>query len=147
MQRFDYSVIGDDVNIASRLEGQTKTYGVPIIAGPETVALAPELAFIELDRVRVKGRSRPLAVHALVGDAQRAAAADFRALREAQSAMLAHYRAGALAAAVVALDEVAALDGHGLLAENCRLYRERIAALGDAPLPPDWDGTHDLLTK
>jgi hypothetical protein len=92
-------------------------------------------------------RSRPLAVHALVGDAQRAAAADFRALREAQSAMLAHYRAGALAAAVVALDEVAALDGHGLLAENCRLTRERIAALADAPLPADWDGTHDLLTK
>src|SRR5256885_3684791 len=58
-QRFDYSVLGDNVNLCSRLEGQTKSYGVDIIASEATVTEAPAFAVLELDLIRVKGKTRP----------------------------------------------------------------------------------------
>ncbi|MEI9900304.1 MAG: adenylate/guanylate cyclase domain-containing protein [Hyphomicrobium sp.] len=57
-QRFDYSILGDVVNIASRLEGETKTYGVPIIVGEATALKAPALAFLEIAAVKVRGKDR-----------------------------------------------------------------------------------------
>ena len=62
--RFDYSAIGDDVNITSRFEGLTKLYGVPSIIGQRS--LAPGIAALELDTVAVKGRTRPSKIFTLV---------------------------------------------------------------------------------
>ena len=57
--RFDYSVLGDTVNLASRLEGQSKTYGIKIILGDATAAAVKDsFAVIELDLLQVKGKSR-----------------------------------------------------------------------------------------
>ena len=67
-QRFDYSVMGDTVNVAARLEGETKTYGVPIIIGEGTRDAAVDFASIEIDVVRVRGRDTPVTIFALVGD-------------------------------------------------------------------------------
>jgi adenylate cyclase len=58
-QRFDYSAIGDEVNVTSRLEGLTKLYGLPAVAGELTVNQCPGLAVLELDLIKVKGRARP----------------------------------------------------------------------------------------
>jgi adenylate cyclase len=55
--RFDYSVIGDTVNVASRLEGQSKTYDVGTVVGESTTARAPDFAFLELDLLKVKGKT------------------------------------------------------------------------------------------
>ena len=68
-QRFTYSCLGDDVNLASRLEGQCKTYGVGIIIGDKTRLQVPDYAALELDLVMVKGKTEPERVHALLGDA------------------------------------------------------------------------------
>jgi adenylate cyclase len=87
-QRFDYSILGDVVNVASRIEGETKSYGVPIIAGEQTVRAAPSLAFLELGAVAVRGKQRPERIFALVGDEVFAGSAAFADLRAAHDRML-----------------------------------------------------------
>ena len=79
-QRFDYSILGDVVNLASRLEETTKTYGCPIVVGERTAAAAPELAFLEIDAAKIRGKERTERIFALVGDEAVAARGRFRAL-------------------------------------------------------------------
>ena len=81
--RFDYSVIGDNVNVASRLEGQSKTYDVGTVVGESTTARAPDFAFLELDLLKVKGKTEATRVFALLGDSALKQSQDFIASRRA----------------------------------------------------------------
>jgi adenylate cyclase len=90
---FNYSVLGDTVNLASRLEGLTKEYGVQIIIGEKTAqAVGPQFAVLELDHLQVRGKQDPERIFALLGRADRASDPDFGELLERNEAMLAAYR-------------------------------------------------------
>jgi adenylate cyclase len=94
-QRFDYSIVGDPVNVASRLETATKEYGVPIIASEETVALATDFRFVDLGAIPLKGKSAATQIFALDGPRDPATEADFEAFHELHVAALTAARAGA----------------------------------------------------
>ena len=144
-QRFDYSVISDEVNLASRLEGQSKTYGATIVLGDGTARLVPGFACLELDRLRVKGRSQAEPIHALLGDSRVAASTDFIALLDANDAFLAAYRQGDWARAQDALARCRELGPS--LEKLWGLHAERLAAHGGAAAPEGWRGVHDAATK
>lgn len=81
-QRFNYSAIGNTVNIAARLEALSKAYDSPIIVGERTAAGAPDLAFLALDEVTVRGHSTNTRILALAGDAELRRGQPFQALLE-----------------------------------------------------------------
>jgi adenylate cyclase len=146
-QVFGYTVIGDDVNLASRLEGRSKAYGVPIVIGENTKELLPPgLALLELDRVRVKGKAKPVTIYTVLGDAAVAAEAWFAEVADLHATMLMAYRGQDWAAATAVILRARAAAG-GRLDGLYELYRERIAAWREKPPPEDWDGVEIATEK
>ena len=103
-QRFDYSILGDVVNVASRLEESTKTYHVSIVAGAHTAAAAPELAFLEIDAAMMRGREQSECIYALLGDESVAESERFRTLKIVHAELLAALRSGNQAEASARLE-------------------------------------------
>jgi len=146
--RFDYSVLGDTVNLASRLEGQSKTYGVRIILGASTAAVvADTFAVVEIDLVTVKGKTQPEQVYALLGDAAARATPEFATLQEAQARLLAAFRGQDWDGADAALAACRDTTGPWRIAGLWELYASRIAGYRANPPPPGWDGVVALTSK
>ena len=98
-QRFDYSALGDPVNVAARLEALTKSYGVDVLASPSVRDQATSFAWLEVDEVRVKGRTATTKLFTLLGDEAFAATEDCAVWQERHHAMLALSRDGRAAEA------------------------------------------------
>ena len=133
--RFDYTVLGDQVNLGSRLEALTKDYGVDILVGEGTRAAAGDgFVFREIDVVRVKGRANAAPVFELLGRAGEVSPDP----RFAEA--LAAYRAR---------DFKAARAGFAALPDDpaARAMAKRCAILESEPPPADWDGVYDQRSK
>ena len=145
-QRFDYSAIGDEVNVASRLEGASKMFGVDIVASASTKDEAPGFAWLEIDQVLLKGKTRPISIFALAGNANYAASIGFRGLSERHEAILSAYQARefsraeslAVEAESLAPGEVKGLYGY---------YVERFRRLSATGVDPSWQPMIALTEK
>ncbi len=138
-----YTVMGDAVNLGSRLEGITKEYGVGIAVGETTRRAAPEFAYRELDRVRVKGKNEPVAIFEPLGKPAELDAALLAGLERWEQA-LASVRAQQWDAAEHAL---LALAGEEPERKLYQLYLQRIAFYRSHPPGEQWDGVTTFETK
>jgi adenylate cyclase len=146
--RFDYSVFGDSVNLASRLEGQSKEYGFPIIVGSKTaLAVKDKFAILELDFIMVKGKKEPEVIYAIAGREDTAQSGRFQRLRNLTIEMLACYRGRDWDGALAAIERGRNTDEANSLELLYRLYEARIRGFLENPPPPDWNGAFALLTK
>ncbi|MBR1158378.1 CHASE2 domain-containing protein [Bradyrhizobium elkanii] len=146
--RFDYSVFGDSVNLASRLEGQSKEYGFPIIVGSKTaLAVKEKFAILELDFIMVKGKKEPEVIYAIAGREDVANSGRFQRLRNLTIEMLACYRGRDWDGALAAIERGRKTDEAQTLQYLYRLYEARIHAFQKEPPPDDWNGAFALTTK
>jgi adenylate cyclase len=146
--RFDYSVLGDSVNLASRLEGQSKEYGFPIIIGSNTaLAVKDRFAILELDFIMVKGKKEPEVIYAIAGREDTAQSGRFQRLRNLTIEMLACYRARDWEGALAAIERGRITDDAHNLESLYDLYAARIRSLQQNPPPEDWNGAYALLSK
>jgi len=107
IHRFDYSAMGDHVNLASRLEGATKFYQTDILAAQATRERADDFAWLEVDALRVKGKAEIVRVHTLLGDETMRRSAEFADLNKAHDAMIEAYRGADFAAAIALAHDLA----------------------------------------
>jgi len=143
--RFTYSVLGDPVNLASRLEQINKVYGTEIIISEETARLvSPSFVLRRLDVVRVVGRKRALGIYELIAESGTALPDGLDELLKTYSGALDAYHARRFDDALAMFTECRAMRpadvASHLMAERCRLYRQ-------APPPEGWDGSFEHLTK
>jgi adenylate cyclase len=146
-QRLSYSLIGDTVNLTSRIEGLTKFYGVQIAIGSALNERLTDFAVVELDRVRVVGREAPETVYALLGDESKAIAPEFLRLRESHDAMLGAYHARDWEVAQSYLSTLAEQAEAFGLVQLYAHYRERIGTLSADPPSESWDGVYVARSK
>ncbi len=143
-RRFDYTVMGDSVNLGSRLEGLNKLYGTHIIISERTYdRVREEILGRELDAVRVKGKDQPVKIYELLARGAQATP-EQKALAEEFSLALAEYRKRNWERAFQSFQSILVKNPND---GPAKLYLERCQVLRENPLPEDWDGVFTLTTK
>jgi len=141
--RLAYTVMGDAVNLGSRLEGLTKEYGVQIMVSEFTLAAVPDFVYRELDRVRVKGKDRPVAIFEPICPQGEEPAGLLEELALYDVA-LCSYREQAWQQAAEQFAQLQTLHPQRYLYQ---VYAKRITYLRESPPGPDWDGSFTFTTK
>ncbi|MBI5519884.1 MAG: adenylate/guanylate cyclase domain-containing protein [Desulfovibrio sp.] len=139
---FDYTLIGDNVNLTSRLEGLTKYYGQTLLVSQAMrEACGDAYAYLEMDSVRVKGKHEPITIYTAMTHEQAAERAE--EMRRHQEA-LALYKAMRFAEAEEAFKALKELTGNAALYD---MYAERCQTLIEHPPAGDWDGVYTHTSK
>lgn len=150
--RFDYSVLGDNVNLASRLEGQSKSYGVDIIISEYTLASMKsqyqheDFAILELDLIRVKGKQQPVRIYTVLGTATVAQSADFLRLAELHHAMMNEYYLQNWQEVLLLITRCQALNKFEL-SDFYHVYQQRVNTFIITPPENTWDGVYVAAAK
>lgn len=138
-----YTVMGDAVNLAARLEGLTKEYGVGILVSENIVKTVPSVVYRELDRVRVKGKLEPIGIYEPVGKQGELSAEQIDQIDRFHRA-LEHYRAQRWSEAEALLS---ALSHAEPKRKTYRVFLDRVSNLRAQPPGQNWDGVFTFATK
>jgi adenylate cyclase len=145
--RFNYSVLGDTVNVASRLESRTKDYRLSMVIGSRTAEGARKFVTMEIDLIQVKGKKQPEAVFTVLGRAEIGDDPRCKELLELNAQMLANYRKQQWDATKALIARCAKLAGAFGADGLYDMYLERIEAYQHDPPPADWNGVYEADTK
>ena len=146
--KFNYSVLGDTVNLASRLEARTKDYRLPMVIGSRTAEIAKDkFATMEIDLILVKGKKQPEAVFTVLGRAEVGQDPRCAELRDLNAQMLAYFRKQDWDGALELIQRCRKCANGFDVAGLYDMYEERIAAYRVHPPGPDWDGVYEAESK
>jgi adenylate cyclase len=146
--RFNYSVLGDTVNLASRLEGRTKDYRIPVVIGSRTAEGAKQkFAVMEIDLIMVKGKKQPEAVFTVLGRSEVEADPRCQELRATNAQMLGRFRKQQWDDAIDLIARCRKFANGFDLSGLYDMYEERIELYRAQPPGPGWDGVYEAETK
>ena len=147
-QRFDYTCLGDHVNLASRLEGQSKNYGVMIVLGPVTASrLDGQYFTLELDCIAVKGKKEGVNIYTVLGThAWWNENSNYVVETQQHNKMLELYRAQKFDMAIEFCKDLKG-SFNGEMDHYYELWIQRCEEMKDVYLPRDWDGVFRATSK
>jgi adenylate cyclase len=145
-QRFDYTCLGDGVNLAARLEGQSKPYGVKIVLGPKTAEqVMDEFFVLELDKIAVKGKRVGVTIYTVL-EMYPGAHGEYEMARSGHEEMLVAYRKREFEHAIFLCDTLTG-EFDGQMDGYYEMWKDRCREMKMSKLPSDWDGTYVATSK